>query len=179
VATAERTYAAGTVVNATGPWIDEVNAAMGLPSRFHIRKVSGIHLLVDRPIAFPLFLQAQYPRIFFMIPDGRSTIVGTTERSEETPMSAVRIHPDDVAYLLAQANRYFKEPIGKADIADQWIGVRALVASSTNLSRMTREAEIDVHRTGRGKVLAHVFGGKLTSAVALARKVKNALSSAR
>ena len=79
-----------------GPWIDEFNTAMGLPSRFHVRKVSGIHIRLDREIPFPLFLQARYPRIFFMIPRGRTTVVGTTERAEGKPMAEIRIHPDDV-----------------------------------------------------------------------------------
>ena len=40
-------FFAPILVNATGPWLNEVNEKFDFPARFQIRKVSGIHLIFD------------------------------------------------------------------------------------------------------------------------------------
>ncbi|WP_415395874.1 FAD-dependent oxidoreductase [Sulfurimonas sp. CS5] len=69
-------------INATGAWIDEINKEFNLPSSYTIEKVSGIHIVIESLlIPEPLLLETACKRIFFMIPEDKTTIIGTTERS--------------------------------------------------------------------------------------------------
>lgn len=161
------------LINATGPWIDEVNKRFDLPARYTINKVSGIHIRIARAIPYPLFLQAQYPRVFFMIPEGETTMIGTTERAENGPMDSLEINQKDIDYLIEQANQYLAAPISNKDIVSQSIGMRALIRSKKDLNWSSREAKIDIHNLGQDQKVIQVFGGKLTSALALGRKLAN------
>ncbi|MDD5212539.1 MAG: FAD-dependent oxidoreductase, partial [Sulfuricurvum sp.] len=42
----DRHLEAPILINATGPWIDEVNHRFNLPSRYKVNKVSGIHIII-------------------------------------------------------------------------------------------------------------------------------------
>lgn len=164
------------LINATGPWIDEVNAAFDLPARYHIRKVSGIHLIVKGLITFDaMFMQTDRKRIFFIIPEPENdvTLVGTTERDETAPMDEITISPEDVAYLLEQTNHYLPadQAISAEDILSTYIGVRPLIAHNDNPTELSREYELDLQRLGEAPLI-HVFGGKLTTYLSLARQVR-------
>ena len=61
-------FFAPILVNATGPWLNEVNEKFDFPARFQIRKVSGIHLIFDGLIVPELmFMQTKEKRIFFTL----------------------------------------------------------------------------------------------------------------
>ena len=177
ITTKDITYKTKVLINATGPWINEVNKSHNLPAKYIIRKVSGIHIRIKQQIPSPLFLQATFPRVFFMIPEGKSTLIGTTERVERTNIDDIRVHAKDVAYLIEQANRYLKEPITSKDIIEEFIGVRPLVESKADSTRISRESKIGVHNLGDNNTLVQVFGGKLTTAVSLGRKVASIVAS--
>jgi len=95
------------LINATGAWVDETNAKFNLPSSYTIEKLSGIHLVIGKVlIPEPLILETSTKRIFFMIPEEDSTLIGTTERSESCNVDEIKIHNDDIAYLLRESNVY-------------------------------------------------------------------------
>ena len=81
-------------------------------------------------------------------------------------MDGVRASDEEIDYLLERFNRYFREPIGRDDIAGTMAGVRPLVGRATNPSAIDRDA-----RVVRDGNVINVFGGKLTTFMALARKV--------
>lgn len=166
-------YETPLLINATGAWIDEVNEMFDFPARYHISKVSGIHIVIKGLLVpTPVLLFASNERLFFIIPekDKAQTIIGTTERKESVPVDEVCINSEDVQYLLFEANRYLKKALTHKDIIDAFIGVRALVASSKAMHQQSREYRLDLHDLG-GVRLLHVFGGKLTTHDALAKKV--------
>lgn len=160
------------LINATGPWIDEVNRRFNLPARCKINKVSGIHLVIDRLLVpEPVFLQTDHQRIFFIIPENETqqTIIGTTERNETTQTDQVHVNEEDVHYLLTQANQFLHTPLQRCDVAHTYIGVRALVESKKSMVKTSREYQLDLHHLDNTQLL-HVFGGKLTTHWSLAEK---------
>ena len=168
----ERELQSGILINATGPWIDEVNHKFTLPSRYKISKVSGIHIVIDGLLTTePIFLQTDNKRIFFIIPENKSnqTVIGTTERHESTETDEVHINEEDINYLLSHANHFLNIPLIHDDIIDTYIGVRPLVESKKSMVRASREYQLDLHDFGETQLL-HVFGGKLTTHWSLAEK---------
>lgn len=168
-----------TLINATGAWIDEVNGTFSLPSRYHITKVSGIHLVLEGLlVAHPLFLQTGGKRIFFMIPEpqNRQTLIGTTERVEEGPCDEVAVDEADVEYLINEANRYFQTPICREDVQRVFIGVRPLIYSKKDPTDLSREYKLDLHKMGK-KTLMHVYGGKITTFWSLSQHAARTLEN--
>lgn len=163
------------LINATGPWIDEVNKRYCLPHNYRITKVSGIHLETGKKlIPFPLLLQTQTKRILFLIPEEHTTIIGTNERLEDAGCDSVVINKEDVEYLLKSVNKYLKLEVSNKDIIKQWIGVRPLIENKGNLSRIGRGYQLDLCKIGGNKVL-NIFGGKLTTCLSLSNKAVNLL----
>ncbi len=163
------------LINAAGPWIDEVNDSYHLPHNYGIRKVSGIHIVIDRElIPDCMFLQTASQRIFFMIPwEEGKTIIGTTERTEYSACDEVTVQEEDVDYLLNCANHYLREPITRSDICATFLGIRPLAVRSVDdgdTTRISREYRIEVVNQSRVKFI-HVYGGKLTTCLSMAEKV--------
>ena len=177
--TSAGTFLAPILVNATGPWLEEVNSKYDLPARFGIRKVSGIHLIFEGLIVPELmFMQTREKRIFFIIPEPENdqTLIGTTEREENCHMDDLQAQESDIKYLLDQVNAYLKtdHQFQRKDVRDIYIGVRPLVRKKGDLSDVSREYKLDLHRKGDTKLL-HIFGGKLTTYLSLAEKVADLL----
>ncbi len=180
VRTSQGDFTAPTLINATGPWIDEVNNKYELPAKFSIRKISGIHIILDGLLTQDLmFMQTKQKRIFFVIPEptNNQTIIGTTEREESVSIDDVKVCEEDIEYIIKNINNYLKPgfQILRQNVKDSWIGVRPLVAEAENPTNLSREYELDIHKFGDATLL-HVFGGKLTTYLSLARKVKKRLS---
>lgn len=163
------------LINATGAWVDEVNAKFNLPSSYTIEKLSGIHLVIRKVLVpHPLILETSTKRIFFMIPEAESTLIGTTERSENCKVDEIIIHDDDIEYLLRESNAYLKTALNRNDIKEVFIGTRPIIKSQKDPSDMSRESKIDLHYIGESKVL-HIYGGKLTTFPSLAKNVVKVL----
>jgi len=164
------------LINATGAWVDEVNEEFNLPSSYTIEKLSGIHLLIGKILVpEPLILETSTKRIFFMIPETDSTLIGTTERSESCKVDEIKIHNDDIEYLLRESNAYLKTELKRDDIKEVFIGTRPIIKSKKDVSKMSREYKLDLHPLGNHKVL-HIYGGKLTTFPSLAKKVLDILT---
>lgn len=179
VSVGDEIFASRILVNATGPWIDEVIARYGLPSQFQIRKVSGVHIFVDGLLApDPLFLQTASKRVFFVIPEPErdQTMIGTTEREERGRVDDVRVRESEVDYLIREVNAYLitDRQLQRTDIADAHVGVRPLVAQKGDATDLSRECELDLHTRGNAQLL-NVFGGKLTTYPSLSRRAADLL----
>ncbi|MBC8215458.1 MAG: glycerol-3-phosphate dehydrogenase/oxidase [Candidatus Marinimicrobia bacterium] len=175
----EKLMTAPILVNATGPWIDEVNERYHLPAQYHIRKISGIHIVIGGTLTEGLmFMQTKGKRIFFIIPEPNHnrTIIGTTEREETVPVDDVIVCEDDITYLIENINRYLEDSykINRSDVIDAFIGVRPLIAHKDNPTDLSREYQLDLHTDKETKLL-HVFGGKLTTFLSLAKKAGDLL----
>lgn len=172
-------FSAPILINATGPWIDEVNSRFEFPANFNIRKISGIHIIVSGLLTNDLmFIQTKQKRIFFVIPEpsNNQTLIGTTEREETDLMDNIEVNEEDILYLIDNINNYLKPgfQILRQNVKDAFVGVRPLVAEAENPTNLSREYELDKYRFGNTTLL-HVFGGKLTTYLSLARKVNKLL----
>jgi len=163
------------LINATGAWVDEVNAKFGFPSSFTIEKLSGIHLVIDRILLpEPLLLETSSKRIFFIIPEADTTVIGTTERSETARIDEIKVNDEDIEYLLRESNNYLRTALKRNDIKEVYIGTRPLIKSAKDPSQMSREYKLDLHPMGKNRVL-HVYGGKLTTFPSLAKRTVDLL----
>jgi len=173
--TSEGIFKTNTLINATGAWIDEINKKFNLPSSYTIEKLSGIHLIINKVlVAEPLILETSTKRIFFIIPESKTTIIGTTERSEKNNVDDIKVNNADVKYLLNESNIYMKTKLTRKDILEVYIGTRAIIKSKNNPTKMSREYKLDLHHIGENKIL-NIYGGKLTSFPSLAKKVARIL----
>ncbi len=163
------------LINATGAWVDEVNETFNLPSSYTIEKLSGIHIVIDKALVpGPLILETASKRIFFIIPEIDTTIIGTTERREEGKIDDIRVNNEDIEYLLRESNNYLRTPLKHSDIKEVYIGTRPIIKSQKDPTDMSREYKLDLHHKGKNRVL-HIYGGKLTTFPSLAKKVLKAL----
>jgi len=162
------------VVNATGPWSDDVRAWEDSAAPAGVRGTKGVHLLVPRDRvrnegAITL-LHPEDQRVMFVLPAGAYAIIGTTDTPTNADPDEVRANTADVAYLLGAVNHFFhKAALTPSDVITAWAGIRPLAASKGGAapSSQSREHDIDV---GAGGVIA-VSGGKLTTYRAMAEEI--------
>lgn len=178
----EVTVRARAIVNATGPWSDEIrrlDSANGTSPA--VRGSKGVHVAVPRERlghrdALTL-LSPKDGRVMFVLPAEGFTIIGTTETSTRAHPAEVRASEADVAYLLESANAFFPGAhLTREDVVSAWAGIRPLVASGyqgqkADAGSASREHAIDVSPSG---VLA-ITGGKLTTYRVMARDVVDAV----
>ena len=162
------------VVNAAGPWSDDVRALDERGVSASVRATKGVHVAVSRERLAPrgalTLLSPIDGRVMFVLPSLATTIIGTTDTPTDERPEEVRAFPEDVAYLLATANAFFPSAkLGASDVIAAWAGIRPLIASgfTSEPSRASREHRID--RSGSG--LISVTGGKLTTYRSMATEV--------
>ncbi|HEY0159214.1 MAG TPA: glycerol-3-phosphate dehydrogenase/oxidase [Thermoanaerobaculia bacterium] len=156
------------VVNAAGPWMNELLRENGIAARYTLSLVRGSHLVLNRRVSdVGLLLQSTTDRrVFFVLPWKETTLVGTTEVVQTGSPDHVTATDEEIEYLLVRYNRYMAEPLTRDGVAGTFAGVRPLVGLAANPSVLSRDARIT--RDGN---LINVFGGKLTTFMALSRKV--------
>ncbi|WNS79646.1 FAD-dependent oxidoreductase [Domibacillus sp. DTU_2020_1001157_1_SI_ALB_TIR_016] len=157
------TITAAKVINASGPWVDEVRKKDGSENGKHLRLTKGVHIVIDQSV-FPL-QQAVYfdtpdKRMVFAIPRDGKTYVGTTDTFYNTDPIRPDITAEDRAYLLDAIRFMFPSvKVGEADIESSWSGVRPLIyEEGKDPSEISRKDEIWETESG----LLTIAGGKLT-----------------
>jgi glycerol-3-phosphate dehydrogenase len=156
------------VINAAGPWMNELLEANAITARYRLALVRGSHLVLRRRVSeYGVLLQSvDDQRVFFVLPWKGTTLVGTTEVAQREPLDDVHASAGEIDYLLTRFNRYFTTKITAADIASTFAGVRPLVGRASNPSAIGRE-----YRVIRRGNLINVFGGKMTTFMSLADRV--------
>jgi len=156
------------VVNAAGPWMNELLRRSGIEAPYTLSLVRGTHVVLERRVSDSgLLLQSSSDRrVFFVLPWKETTLVGTTEVLQDEPPDHVHPTDEEIDYLIRRYNRYFRDPIASSDVASAFAGVRPLVGRASNPSAIDRD-----FRVLRDGNVINVFGGKMTTFMALARKV--------
>jgi glycerol-3-phosphate dehydrogenase len=180
---AEVEVRARTVLNATGPWCDEVRRLADPSVAPRLRPTKGAHVMVRRERVgnrhAVTFRSAVDGRVMFLLPWGDFTYVGTTDTDYRGSPAEVRAEPEDVRYLLDSANGIFPGArLTEADVVSTWAGVRPLLApaggADVTASATSREHEIWRDPSG----LWNVAGGKLTTYRVMASEIVGALAKA-
>ena len=164
-----REIKAHAVINATGPWTDDVLAMSGPRSSRMLRLTKGIHIVVERdrlPVEHAVVLfHPTDKRVLFALPWGERTYVGTTDTDYDGVPGQEYATLEDVDYLIAAANHYFpNNPIHRDDVISTWSGLRPLIAPEADVgdmaeSQVSREHQIHIGEDG----LITIAGGKLTT----------------
>src|SRR5205823_4480418 len=98
------------VVNAAGPWVDEVRRRAGALAGVRLHLTRGIHLVVPHarlPVRHIVVMQARDRRSAFAVPRGEVTYLGTTDTDHGPPTDHPTVAGEDADYLLDAANRTF------------------------------------------------------------------------
>ncbi len=153
------------LVNTCGPWVDPFNAQVGTTTQHRHLLSKGIHLIVDRVTDNKRVLAffASDGRLFFLIPMGQKTCIGTTDTRVEAP--EVGVTEEDRRFVLDNVNALLEldKPLTSADVIAERVGVRPLAVTGSDSGadwvQLSRKHEIEVDNARRQ---ISIFGGKLT-----------------
>lgn len=164
----ELTIRSRVLINACGPWVDARNSTDAVTTGHRHVYSKGVHLVVDRVTAERRVLAffADDGRLFFVIPLGARSCIGTTDtRVESLP---AEVTPEDRRFILDNINRQLAlpRPLTEADIIAERCGVRPLVVEKSARSQdtgdwtsLSRKHAVDVDSARRH---ISIYGGKLT-----------------
>ena len=152
------------VINAAGPWVDEVRKKDYTRNNKQLRLTKGVHVVIDQS-KFPL-RQAVYfdtekdGRMIFAIPREGKAYVGTTDTFYNNEKTKPLTNQEDRDYLIDAINYMFPDVhVTDADIESTWAGVRPLILEDgKDPSEISRKDEIWEGKSG----LLTIAGGKLT-----------------
>lgn len=151
------------VVNAAGPWVDQIREMDHSKKGKVLRLSKGVHIVIDQsrfPLRQAVYFDTPDGRMVFAIPRAGKTYVGTTDTFYDEDIVNPSILAEDRDYLLAAINYMFPDvKISKEDVESSWSGVRPLIwEEGKNPSEISRKDEIWESPSG----LITIAGGKLT-----------------
>jgi glycerol-3-phosphate dehydrogenase len=156
---------ARVVINATGPFCDNVRRLADPLITPMIAPSQGVHLVFDRSF-LPGDSAIMVPhtadgRVMFAIPWNGHTLVGTTD----TPIAATSLEPlplsEEIDFILETASQYLHKPPTRHDVLSVFVGIRPLVSSAGagNTAVLSRDHAIRIDDSG----LLSIAGGKWTT----------------
>jgi glycerol-3-phosphate dehydrogenase len=160
------------VVNACGPWVDELRQlnSSKIGKRLHLTK--GVHLVVAHeklPVKQSVYFDVPDGRMMFAIPRGKVTYFGTTDTNFQEDKNNIKTSIVDASYLISAVNNMFpKINLTLKDIQSSWAGLRPLIhEEGKSTSELSRKDEIFVSDTE----LISIAGGKLTGYRKMAERI--------
>jgi glycerol-3-phosphate dehydrogenase len=163
------------LVNAGGPFVDEMNAKAAQKTAHRHVFSKGVHLVVDRITKSRRVLTffADDGRLFFVIPMGPRTCIGTTDTRVESPFSHVT--DEDRRFILDNINKRLRlpRPLTGADVIAERCGVRPLAVGgakdgAADWLQMSRKHVVEVDVAARH---VSIFGGKMTDCLNVGEEV--------
>ena len=167
------------VVNACGPFADAHNKTTDETTDCRHVFSKGIHLIVPKltPNKRVLTFFADDGRMFFVIPMGPRTCIGTTDTRVDRPESFVT--QEDRQFVLENINKRLnlEKPLTESDIIAERCGVRPLVVQGNGDTdrdwvQLSRKHQV-VSSDDTGHV--SIYGGKLTDCLNVGDEVCEAL----
>jgi len=150
--------AARQTVYTAGQWM-----AANKPTSEWCRLSKGTHLVMPAlPGEEAVLLTAKSDgRVFFIIPWYGMTLLGTTDSDYRGDADHVTVDPNEIAYLLGEANNYLNTAWTEQDVVGSYAGVRVMKRSdAASPSAVSRDWELK----SAGNGVHYSIGGKLTSA---------------
>ena len=166
---------AGTVVNATGVWVDALRRQDEPQVEPMVSPSQGIHLVVDRDFlpgdAALLVPRTADGRILFAVPWHGKVLLGTTDTPRRDLALEPMPLPGEVDFVLRESARYLARAPRREDVRSCWVGLRPLVRPARGgdgaTRKLSREHAVVISPTG----LVTVTGGKWTTYRAMAEDV--------
>ena len=160
------------VVNATGPWVDDLRQKNHSKTGKRLHLTKGVHLVVAHdklPVKQSVYFDIPDGRMMFAIPRGKVTYFGTTDTNYQLDKNNVETNLVDATYLISAVNNMFpKIQLTLDDIQSSWAGLRPLIhEEGKSTSELSRKDEIFVSDTE----LISIAGGKLTGYRKMAERI--------
>jgi glycerol-3-phosphate dehydrogenase len=171
------TLGAKVVVNASGPWVDDLRALAGVRDRgAHVlRRTKGIHCLLPRLTERAIYHSTRDDRMIFVIPWRDFSLVGTTDTDFDGDLDRVHATRDEVDYLLAEVRHAVPDPrVDTAEVVYTYAGVRPLSFEEGRRASDVSRAHTVVEEAG-GRFLS-ITGTKLTCFRSLAEELGDRVS---
>jgi glycerol-3-phosphate dehydrogenase len=153
--------------------VDRFNEQNGIRTKHRHVLSKGVHLIVPRltPNRRVLTFFADDGRLFFVIPMGPRTCIGTTDTRAVSVSEGVT--PEDRRFILDNINKRLRlsQPLSESDIIAERCGVRPLVVAAggggdRDWMQLSRKHEIEI-----GDGMLSIFGGKLTDCLNVGEEV--------
>ncbi len=163
------------LINATGAYVDPLNAAAGIVSRHRHVLSKGIHLIVPRigESGKVMAFFADDGRLFFAIPMAHRTCIGTTDT--RVNQAETEVTNEDREFVLSNINSRLQlpRPLTREDIIAERCGVRPLVVNqeantSTDFLQLSRKHVVETDSTRQH---ISIFGGKLTDCINVGEEI--------
>ncbi|MEA3543616.1 MAG: FAD-dependent oxidoreductase [Thermodesulfobacteriota bacterium] len=152
------------VINATGPFVDQIRKMDDPETPGIVTTSTGIHIILDKRFAPPdaglMIPETEDGRVLFVLPWEGHALVGTTDEPAE-----VTEHPQpletEIDYLLRHVTRYFNLHVDRSDVKAVWSGLRPLVSDpkAADTAKLARDHVIEDSEGG----LLTIAGGKWTT----------------
>ena len=165
---------ARAIVNATGPWVDQVRRLEDPGAGTSVTLSKGAHLVLDRPAGWEaaVTIQVDKARVSFAIPWEGMLLLGTTDEPFDAAPETLAATDADERQILAEAARgLVAEAIRPDAVRARFAGLRVLPAARRGTAKARRETTITVGPRG----MVTVAGGKLTTYRRIAGGVLEAL----
>ncbi|MEI5906782.1 glycerol-3-phosphate dehydrogenase/oxidase [Bacillus spongiae] len=162
------------VINATGPWVDELRSKDHSRNNKKLRLTKGVHLVISGgkfPLQQSVYFDTPDGRMVFAIPRDGKTYVGTTDTFFDSDKASPKMTEEDRDYILQSISYMFpKVLLSKEDVESSWAGIRPLIyEEGKDPSEISRKDEVWEHESG----VITIAGGKLTGYRKMAEDVVN------
>jgi D-erythritol 1-phosphate dehydrogenase len=161
------TAACKVLVNAGGPWVEDVLSRTGRNTENRVRLIKGSHIVTRKfwEGEQAYLLQHDDKRVIFVNPyEGDLALIGTTDIPFDGRAEDVHIEPQEVEYLLSVVKSYFEHAPSAGDVIHSFSGVRPLYDDkAANPSAVTRDYVFDIDAPHSAAPMLSVFGGKITT----------------
>jgi len=166
------------VVNAGGPWIDQVNSKLSVDTRY-MGGTKRSHVVLDHPELrkaignHEFFFENKDGRIVLIYPLVDKVLVGTSDLKIDNPDDAV-ITDEEIKYFFDIIGRVFPEiTVDHSQVVYTFSGVRPLPYSDANFTgQISRDHQIELLECDhtRSYPVMSLVGGKWTTFRAFAEK---------
>jgi glycerol-3-phosphate dehydrogenase len=165
------------VINAAGPWVDELRSVNHSKKGKRLHLTKGVHLVFPKeklPVKQSVYFDIPDGRMMFAIPRGKITYIGTTDTNYNLDKDHVTTDIADAIYLVSAVNHMFPDiNLELDDIISSWAGLRPLIhEEGKSASELSRKDEIFTSDSG----LVSIAGGKLTGYRKMAERVVNRIA---
>ncbi len=175
------TIKARWIVNTTGVWVDEIHRRFDVAPPYRHLFSKGVHIVLPKIETHERALTclSEDGRVFFVIPWGEATLVGTTDTPFNEPPQRVKADAQDIEYLRSECEAKFNLKLNDSDILNTKAGLRPLLAPAKG-AKASKEDFLSLARSHKvwadpkARITA-LWGGKYTNCFTMAREIADTI----